>query len=315
MASDTPSLVAKEDEGPVLLREISVPARFFRRTSTGCRETDLLFGGDRNPGIMPGSCVMVTGEPGAGKTTFMLQLADALSQAGNNVFYNANEENRKMIKIAADRLNVRGDFLIDNEPSVGDVVEGALAGEFDFVFQDSLQTLEDDQLTGNRLLKSVCRKLVRLSKDHGITVVMIGQITKAGSAAGPMALVHEVDVHVHLGIDRETGERVMEARKNRFGPAYVPFSYSLDEGGVRLLGQAADVPDVVAEVREEIREELLGGGKVSDGCHDRLGPLVSPGFWKTQLRVVVEEMRVAGYLFIEEDIGDRTFVKLARSEA
>jgi predicted ATP-dependent serine protease len=304
----TLSLV-KGDEKTELLSAVTVPEKFYTRLRTGNDIIDAMFGGDDMPGVLPGACVMATGTPGAGKTTFMLQLADSLSlHEGRVLLYNANEESKPMVKLAADRIKIKGQFQIKQLHDVNQLVQYVLDEGIEVLVQDSLQTLSDGQLSGQRLLKSVCRKLVRLSKDHDVTVFVIGQVTKSGHAAGPMALVHEVDVHMHLSRDKESGNRILTLEKNRFGPAGIPYEFMLSAHGLDFKPSETLTPGAAAaesagvsrqverkqEVQKLIREKLERGEMLSGYCFERLGVDCSGGYWRGMLRQVVEQMKREG---------------------
>lgn len=301
--------LVKGDEKTELLATVTVPAKFYNRLKTGNDIIDAMFGGDEMPGVLPGACVMATGTPGAGKTTFMLQLADSLSlHEGRVLLYNANEESKPMVKLAADRIKIKGQFQIKQIHDVNKLVEYVLENGIEVLVQDSLQTLSDGQLSGQRLLKSVCRKLVRLSKDHDVTVFVIGQVTKSGHAAGPMALVHEVDVHMHLSRDKESGNRILTLEKNRFGPAGIPYEFMLSAHGLDF--KVSETPTVAEaagivpsesrqverkkEVMKLIREKLEAGEMLSGYCFERLGVDCSGGYWRGMLRLVCEQMKKEG---------------------
>lgn len=303
----TLSLV-KPDEKTELLSSVRVPEKFYTRLKSGNDIIDAMFGGDDMPGVLPGACVMCTGTPGAGKTTFMLQLADSLSiHEGRVLLYNANEESKPMVKLAADRIKIKGAFQIKQLHDVDQLVKYVLDEGIEVLVQDSLQTLSDGQLSGQRLLKSVCRKLVRLSKDHDVTVFVVGQVTKSGHAAGPMALVHEVDVHMHLSRDKESGNRVLSLEKNRFGPAGIPYEFMLSAHGLDFkpaenptAGQSSSEPTVSRQVERKqevmkiIRSKLEAGEMLSGYCFERLGVDCSGGYWRGMLRLVVEQMKKEG---------------------
>lgn len=309
--------LVKGDEAANTLASVQVPAKFYNRLKTGNDIIDSLFGGDEMPGILPGSCVMATGTPGAGKTTFMLQLADSLSiTEGRTLLYNANEESQAMVKMAADRIKIKGQFQIAQIHEVDALIRHVLDQGVEVLVQDSLQTLQDGTLSGQRLLKSVCRKLVRLSKDHDVTVFFIGQVTKGGTAAGPMALVHEVDAHMHLGRDKETGNRILCLEKNRFGPAGIPYEFMLSAHGLDF--KPADRPAEAAgaapvsrqaerknEVQTLIRQQLEAGNMLSGYCFERLGVDCSGGYWRGMLRLVVEQLKREGRAIGEARVDGR----------
>jgi KaiC/GvpD/RAD55 family RecA-like ATPase len=318
--------LVKGDDELVSLRDIKVPEHFYDRIRTEVEALDLVFGGDKTPGILRGSCTMVTGVPGAGKSTLMLQLSDWLStRAELSLLYNANEESREMVKLAADRVGIKGEFKISSKLEVDRLIAYVRSTKTEALVQDSLQTIGDRQLSGQRLLKSVCRKLFRLSKDHGVTVFFVGQVTKSGTAAGPMALVHEVDTHIHLSSDPTGTSRVIAAQKNRFGPSMVPFEFVLSGTGVefRAVDPAAVVvavqpisrhADKRGEVQRMIRDRLLAGESISGYCFERLNVDCSGGYWRGMLRLAVEQLKREGHSVGEKRIGGRLHSFVDRTE-
>lgn len=307
--------LVKADEKADTLADVLVPDKYYNRVKTGIKVVDALFGDVTAgmEGLLLGSCTMVTGVPGAGKTTMMLQLGDSLAtHTGRQLLYNANEESKPMIKMAADRIKVRGDFQLSQKHSVDELIAYVQEQGYEILIQDSLQTLADGTLSGQRLLKSVCRKLVRLAHDNDIVVLFVGQVTKGGEMAGPMALKHEVDAHMHLGVDRETGNRVLCMEKNRFGPAMVPYEFSLSahglefrqaerppEGSVSSGHGTATPPSRQVERRKEvqafIRERLEAGDLVSGYCFERYGVDCSGGYWRGMCRLVIEQLKREGF--------------------
>lgn len=310
--------LVKADDRSGELADVEVPSKFYNRDKTGIEAVDKIFGGVDMPGILPGSCTLFTGTPGAGKSTMSLQLSDALQRvAGRKVLYNANEESLAMLKMAADRIGVRGRYKVSQKGQVDALIAHVLETGTEVLVQDSLQTLEDGQLHGFRLLRTVCRKLVRLSKDHDVTVIMIGQVTKGGGFAGPMALAHEVDVHAHLSTDKESGNRVMVLTKNRFGPANEPYEFMLTARGLdfRPVEAAEQKQQQEAgmsrqaerrgDVKTVIREKLLAGEMLSGYCFERLGVDCSGGFWRGMLRLVCQEMAKEGFTIMEAKVEGR----------
>jgi predicted ATP-dependent serine protease len=289
------------------LSEVQVPDKFYTRLLCDIPILDLIFGNKEMPGILPGSITMVTGVPGGGKTTLMLQLADALNiAAGKRLLYNANEENKAMIKMAADRIRIRGEFSISQRHEVDDLIRYVLEQNVEVLVQDSLQTLSDGQLSGQKLLRSICRKLVRLSKDHDVTVFVVAQVTKGGQAAGPMALVHEVDVHMHIDRNRKTGARSLQMEKNRFGDANVPYEMQLGSSGIEIRAATDDevqeeqeAPTKTEQRRLEvqtlIRERLLAGDMLSGYDFARFSVDCSGGYWRVQVGLVCELLKQEGY--------------------
>ena len=290
------------------LSDVVVPQKFYNRLSTGIEALDLVFGGELHPGILPGSCVFFTGTPGAGKSTMSLQLADALTEvAEKRVLYNANEEHKAMLKMAADRIGIKGNFAVSQFDQIDVLVQHVLDTGIEVLVQDSLQTVDDADLKGFNLWKSVMRKLVRLSKDHDVTVITIGQVTKGGTFAGPQALAHEADVDARLSRDKESGNRVLLLEKNRFGPAGEPFEFvltghGLDFRAVQVVEQQK--PQGKREERKEvvraaIRAELMKGEMLSAYDYERLGGGCSGGLFRCLLFETCQAMAREGHNIME----------------
>lgn len=318
------SLVTESSRVEVL-KEIEVPQKFFRRLQLGVQTLDEIFGGTDMPGILPGCTFLFTGMPGAGKSTMCLQLADLLQvHAGRSVLYNIGEESRHMIKIRANRIGLKQEFAISAFEQVDELLEYCEKTGVEVLFQDSIQSLRDGELYGPKLLKSVVKKIHRYAKDHDITPFLIGHITKGGQFAGPQEIKHDVDAHAHLKLNPETGNRIFELQKNRFGPACVPYEFMLSAQGldfqalpsdptdkVEVTGKAADRRDKIKTI---IREALLKGEKISGYCFERLNADCSGGFWRGMLEKACHELESEGHEICEERINGRTHKFIAEKE-
>jgi len=199
------------------------------RVATGLAELDRVLGG----GIVPGSVVLIGGEPGVGKSTLLLQVAGGIAAGDRAVLYATGEESAAQVRLRAGRLGLIGggegpavDVLATSE--VGAIVEAARASGSGLVVVDSIQTMTVDELDGpagsvGQVRESALR-LMELAKADGPAVILVGHVTKDGSIAGPRTLEHLVDAVVELGGDRGGVLRVLRSVKNRFG--------STDEIGV-----------------------------------------------------------------------------------
>ena len=187
---------------------------------------------------MPGSLVLVGGEPGVGKSTLLLQVAAGVVGPGGRVLYATGEESAAQVRLRASRLGLLDgpagtaiDVLAASE--VGGVVEHARASGPVLVVVDSIQTMTVDELDGPAgsvgQVKESALRLMDLAKGDGIAVMLVGHVTKDGSIAGPKTLEHLVDAVLELGGERSGVLRVVRATKNRFG--------STEEIGVFELGE------------------------------------------------------------------------------
>jgi predicted ATP-dependent serine protease len=318
-------LIKKNDKVEVL-KDIVVPKKFYSRIDLGVNILNEVFGGQEMPGMMPGASVLFTGTPGAGKSTMALQLADLLAKnAGRNVLYNIGEENRYMVKMRADRLGLAGGFCLTQIEEVDDLMKFCEDNGVEVLFQDSLQMLRDGELSGDKLLKAVCKKLQAWKENSGVTIILIGHSTKGGQFAGPNEIKHDVDVHAHLKLNTDSGNRVFELQKNRFGPGAIPYEFSISSSGLDFqqmkvsddedpnnpsapTSRAADRRGRVVEL---IKEKMLAGEQVSGYCFERFEVEVSGGFWRGMLARACKELQAEGHTVGETRIDGRlhNFVK------
>ncbi|AHH10597.1 DNA repair protein RadA [Borrelia coriaceae ATCC 43381] len=163
------------------------------RYLTGIEEFDRVLGA----GIVVGSAIVISGEPGIGKSTFLLQISSILSLAGKNVLYLAGEESIPQIKLRANRLKIFSDILITNEIDIESLIKMLANIEPDFIVVDSIQTLHSNEVQGSlggvAQLKHCVYKLVEWARGKNITLCLVGHITKDGILAGPKIIEHMVD--------------------------------------------------------------------------------------------------------------------------
>ena len=216
-------------------------------------------------GIVPGSVSLLTGEPGVGKSTLMLQLAHSLAstrppgtaQAPGPVLYVTGEESPVQVKMRADRMGITGQgIMLLAETDVDSILEMLDELQPTLVIIDSIQTLHSDSESSSPgsvgQVREAGLRLTRWAKTHSRPVLFSGHMTKDGSLAGPRVLEHMVDVVLHLESQESGGFRVLRAAKNRFG--------STDEVGVFLMGERGldDVPDPSRSVLSSRDGPLLG---------------------------------------------------------
>ena len=205
------------------------------RFPTGLRELDRVLGG----GIVPGSLLLIGGEPGVGKSTLLLQVAGGVAGAHGRVLYATGEESAGQMRLRAARLGLGTGPAADAvavlaTSEVGAIVEAARATQPAVVVVDSIQTMTVEELDGpagsvGQVRESAIR-LMELAKGEGIAVVLVGHVTKDGTIAGPRTLEHLVDAVIELGGERGGVMRLLRATKNRFG--------STDELGVFEMGES-----------------------------------------------------------------------------
>jgi DNA repair protein RadA/Sms len=222
--------------GAVLPVALSAPADGpVERLRTGLGELDRVLGG----GIVPGSLLLIGGEPGVGKSTLLLQVAGGVAGPAAGVLYATGEESASQVRLRASRLGLGAGPAADAvavlaTSEVGAIIEAARARRPALVVVDSIQTMTVDELDGpagsvGQVRESALR-LMELAKGDGIAVVLVGHVTKDGSIAGPRTLEHLVDAVIDLGGERGGVMRLIRAAKNRFG--------STDELGVLEMGES-----------------------------------------------------------------------------
>ncbi|PYP15115.1 MAG: DNA repair protein RadA [Gemmatimonadetes bacterium] len=208
---------------PVRLSDVAESR--MERWRTGLPEFDFVLGG----GIVPGSVVLVGGEPGIGKSTLLLQCAARLEQAGIATLYVSGEESPDQVRLRADRLTVdAGRVHVLGETRLEAVLHHAQALGSRVVFVDSIQTTYTEELEGAPgnvgQVRDCAARLMRFAKEAGPAVFLVGHVTKGGGIAGPKTLEHIVDTVLYFEGESTLDHRILRAVKNRFG--------SVDEIGV-----------------------------------------------------------------------------------
>jgi DNA repair protein RadA/Sms len=250
-----PSPSASVPVGLATIAEADLPRR-----SLGIAELDRVLGG----GLVPGSLVLLGGEPGIGKSTLLLQAAAGLtrgSDGGAHVLYATGEESPGQVRLRAARLGLLTGPSSDGvrvlaEHDIGRIVEAARSARPGLVIVDSIQTATVEELEGaagsvGQVRESTLR-LMDLAKGDGIAVILVGHVTKDGSIAGPKTLEHLVDAVVNLEGERYAALRLLRATKNRFG--------STDEIGVFEMAETG-----LLEVADPARAFLADHGGSAPG--------------------------------------------------
>jgi DNA repair protein RadA/Sms len=222
--------------------DINIPNKLRERHKCGVDYIDDAFGGE---GFTPSTISLFTGEPGAGKTTLMLTLADSLTSQGYVCLFNTAEESLFQVKLTCERLDLRNGFIAGQESYVPrlitqcDTLRKKYPGKPFFLIVDSLQTLNDGKYgedhTNSQSAVRALQILTDYAKEHYINVICIGQVNKSGNMAGSQKLKHMVDAMLHLSIEKKDedfkGLRVLETIKNRFGGAGWTFFLDLKNSG------------------------------------------------------------------------------------
>ena len=267
----------------LLLKDI--PENTALRTSTGISELDRVLGG----GIVEGGLMLIGGDPGIGKSTLLLQVCDRLASEGQRVLYVSGEESARQIRLRARRLGVTSDVYVLSENAMDAVEEKIRALQPDIAVIDSVQTMYRPEMSsapGSVSQIRECTSLImRLCKETGTSVFLVGHVTKDGAIAGPRILEHMVDVVLYFEGDRQQDYRLLRAVKNRFG--------SVNELGVfRMTGTGMQVVDNPSEELLSHRAKGASGSVVFCGMEGSrpllcdVQALTSPTFYGTPRRAV-----------------------------
>jgi DNA repair protein RadA/Sms len=289
------------------------------RVSSGVTEFDRVLGG----GIVPGTLVLIGGDPGIGKSTLLLQVADRLSNSGTVVLYVSGEESERQIKLRGERLGIEAKnvYLLPetNLESIFHEIDRLNPGA---IIVDSIQTVFSNQIESApgsvSQVREVAHQFLLLAKNRTIPVFLIGHITKEGSIAGPKALEHIVDTVLYFEGERHHNHRIVRATKNRFGAA--------NEVGIFEMTGAGLVP--VANPSQMFLQERPQNvaGSIVTACMEGTRPvlveiqaLVSGNKYGTGRRMTqgLDQNRVSLLIAMLEKrtglqlIGDDVFVNIA----
>lgn len=237
------------------------------RISTGCGELDRVLGG----GLVPGSLVLIGGDPGIGKSTLVMQATHYLGRLGKKVLYITGEESPAQLSMRAKRLGVdAGSIYILAETDMDLIEEQVLLLKPDVVVVDSVQTVYRPALSSSAgsvsQLKEAAASWMRMAKRENMAVLIIGHVTKEGMIAGPRLLEHMVDCVLYFEGDRQNLYRILRAVKNRFGSTHEIGLFTMDAAGLHevanpsewLLSQRpSDAPGSVVTASMEGTRPLL----------------------------------------------------------
>jgi len=237
------------------------------RFDTGFGELNRVLGG----GVVPGSLVLVGGDPGIGKSTLILQMCEGLGPE-RKTLYVSGEESATQIKMRADRLGVKRDGILMLAETAFDRVEDAISKENpSVVVVDSIQTIYSSDISSApgsvSQVRDVTGNLLRIAKQKDVTIFIVGHVTKEGAIAGPRVLEHMVDTVLYFEGERHQDYRILRAVKNRFGSTNEIGIFEMKEEGLvevmnpsamMLDGRSKDQPgSVVAVSLEGTRPMLL----------------------------------------------------------
>ena len=216
------------------IAEVDVEAA--RAQPTGVDELDRVLGG----GLVPGAVVLMAGEPGVGKSTLLLDVASRAAQQGRRVLYVTAEESAAQVRLRAERIGaLRPRLFLAAETDLGAVLGHVEQVGPELLVVDSVQTVASPDLDGApgnvAQVREVAASLIRVAKEKGIAVLLVGHVTKDGSVAGPRVLEHLVDVVCQFEGDRHSRLRLVRAVKNRYGPTDEVGCFDLSDSGIAGL--------------------------------------------------------------------------------
>jgi DNA repair protein RadA/Sms len=243
---------SKRVSKPLRIKEINATQESRMNTADG--ELNRVLGG----GLVPGSLVLLGGEPGIGKSTLLLQISLKLPY---KTLYVSGEESQKQIKMRADRINPDSDnCYVLTETKTQNIFRHIVETEPDIVIIDSIQTLHTDFIESTpgsiSQIRETTAELIKFAKETNIPVILIGHITKDGNIAGPKILEHMVDTVLQFEGDRNHVYRILRSLKNRFGSTSELGIYEMQGSGLREVSNPS-------EILISHREEELSGTAIA----------------------------------------------------
>ncbi len=232
------SIIGDSKIKPILLSDVDVEDT--PRIDTINDEFNRVLGG----GLVPGSIVLLGGEPGIGKSTLMLQVA--LNMTPKKIFYVSGEESYSQIKLRADRINKGfNNLYLYSETNTVSIIAEVENLKPDIVIIDSIQTTTTPYIESSAgsvsQVREAAAELQRFAKQSNIPIILIGHITKDGSIAGPKILEHMVDVVMQFEGDRNHGYRILRTSKNRFGSTAEIGIYEMESYGLREVSNPSEI--------------------------------------------------------------------------
>ena len=257
------------------------------RLISGIGELDRVCGG----GLVPGSAILVGGDPGIGKSTLLLQLTARIASDTVRAIYISGEEAIDQVRRRARRLGLaQAPVALAAETSLSDILDGLKTEKPDLVVIDSIQTLWSDQLSAApgtvAQVRACAQELVRFAKKRNCTVVLVGHVTKDGQIAGPRVVEHMVDAVLYFEGERSHQFRILRAVKNRFGPTDEIGVFEMGDAG---LGEVANPSSLFLDGRGEANPgaAVFAGMEGTRPVLSEIQALVAPAAFGTPRRAVV----------------------------
>jgi len=224
---------------PIKIKDVSLESD--ERVTTGISELDRVLGG----GIVKGSLVLVGGDPGIGKSTLLLQMCAKLSDKNVSVLYVSGEESERQIAIRSERLGRQSsDMLLYCETDIEKIETAIENGKPEVVIVDSIQTMystKADSAAGSiSQVREVTSTLLRISKGLGVSIFIVGHVTKEGTVAGPRTLEHMVDTVLYFEGEDVASYRILRAVKNRFGSTNEVGVFDMGQTGLREVANPSE---------------------------------------------------------------------------
>ncbi|MEN9717244.1 MAG: repair protein RadA [Pseudomonadota bacterium] len=223
---------------PIQFEPLDMPGKALLRRSTKIAELDRALGG----GLVPGSAILMGGDPGIGKSTLLLQAAAKIALTGGSAVYISGEEAAGQVRMRAERLGLAAaPIALAAATSVRDILTtlGQMAPP-DLLVIDSIQTMHSDQIEGApgtvSQVRAAAFELIRYAKENGVALMLVGHVTKDGSIAGPRVLEHMVDVVMSFEGERSHQYRILRCIKNRFGPVDEIGVFAMEGQGLAEVG-------------------------------------------------------------------------------
>lgn len=235
-------------ERPVLIGDIALVEE--DRFTTGIDELDIVLGG----GIVKGSLILVGGDPGIGKSTLLIQVADYVARSGKKVLYVSGEESIKQTKIRADRLGVEAKSLyVASENNMDVILNEVHALKPDVMIVDSIQTVYREDVASApgsvAQVREATGLLMKIAKGMGVSTFIVGHVTKSGAIAGPKVLEHMVDTVLYFEGEKYNIYRILRAVKNRFGSTNEIGVYEMTSKGLQGVSNPSNL--FISENRTE----------------------------------------------------------------
>ncbi len=225
------NIIKSENSGYTKIRDVKIDKTV--RISSKMEEFDRVLGG----GFVEGSLILLAGDPGIGKSTLILQAAKNLSEQNKKVLYVCAEESTSQVKIRAERLNANSDNIyLTQQNCLEEIIKQTEELKPDFLVVDSIQSVFSANIlssTGSISQIRECTNIVmRIAKQHNITTIVIGHVTKEGNIAGPKVLEHMVDAVLNFEGERYKTTRILRGIKNRFGAISEVGIFNMEDGGL-----------------------------------------------------------------------------------